>query len=86
MARVAQVAHELAGLSDSGAARLTLCRGAVRVTQAHAGGLWEPDHDAVRLRLTRKHLHRTRSGHGLGRGHLKRCLSGVRYRQTRHGE
>jgi len=52
MARVAQVAHELAGLSDSGAARLALCRGAVRVTQAHAGGLWEPDPDVTRLRLT----------------------------------
>ncbi len=52
MARVAQVAHELAGLSDSGAARLALCRGAVRVTQAQAGGLWEPDHDEMRLRLT----------------------------------
>lgn len=32
----------------------------------------------------RQHLHRTRSGHALGRGHLKRCLSGVRYRHTRY--
>jgi diguanylate cyclase (GGDEF)-like protein len=52
MAEVAEVAHELAGLSDSSAARLALCKGAARVTQAHAAGLWEPDIDGACLRLT----------------------------------
>lgn len=52
MARVTELAHELAGLSDSGSARQALCGGAVRVTQADAGALWEPDSGGTSLRLT----------------------------------
>jgi diguanylate cyclase (GGDEF)-like protein len=42
MARVTEVAHELAGLSDSAAARPALCEAAARVTQADGACLWEP--------------------------------------------
>ena len=52
LARVAQFAHELAGLSDSELARQALCEGAVRVTQARAGALWEPDGTGIGLRVT----------------------------------
>lgn len=52
MARVAEVAHELAALSDAGAGRIALCRGAVRVTDALAVTLWEPSGDASGLRMT----------------------------------
>jgi len=52
MARVNELAHELAGLTDGGAARVALCRGAVRVTQAVRGVLWEPSRDGTGLRIT----------------------------------
>jgi diguanylate cyclase (GGDEF)-like protein len=52
MAYVAEVAHELAGLSDSAAARPELCRGAARVTDADAGALWEPGGDRSGLHVT----------------------------------
>lgn len=42
MGRVIAVAHELAGLSDSAAARPALCEAAARVTQATTAVLWEP--------------------------------------------
>ncbi len=49
LASVANLAHELAGLADSGAARLALCEGALRVTQAQRSVLWEPAQDSVRV-------------------------------------
>ena len=52
MARVAAVAHELAGLSDSTSSRLTLCAGAVRVTRADQGALWEPGPGRNGVRVT----------------------------------
>jgi diguanylate cyclase (GGDEF)-like protein len=52
MARVTAVAHELAGLSESAAGRTAICRGAVRITQADYGALWEPGAGSDDLRLT----------------------------------
>jgi diguanylate cyclase (GGDEF)-like protein len=49
LARVAGLAHELAGMTDSGMARLALCEGAVRVTKAGRGVLWEPSEDGIRV-------------------------------------
>ena len=51
MASVAEVAHELAGLSESQAARSGLCRAAMGVTGADRAALWEPAGDGVGLRL-----------------------------------
>lgn len=47
---VAEVAHELAGLSESGAARTAICRTAARVTGADGTSLWEPAGDGTGLR------------------------------------
>lgn len=52
MARVTELAHQLAEVSDSAAARQALCSGTVRVTHAQAGALWEPDSHGTGLRLT----------------------------------
>jgi diguanylate cyclase (GGDEF)-like protein len=52
MARVTDLAHELAALSDGPAARRALCEGALRVTLAHHSTLWEPTADGGRLRAT----------------------------------
>jgi diguanylate cyclase (GGDEF)-like protein len=52
MGRVIAVAHELAGLSDSAAARPALCEAAARVTQAEAAILWEPSADGTSLHAT----------------------------------
>jgi diguanylate cyclase (GGDEF)-like protein len=49
MGRVIAVAHELAGLSDSAAARPALCEAAARVTQAATAVLWEPSADGTSL-------------------------------------
>jgi diguanylate cyclase (GGDEF)-like protein len=49
MGRVIAVAHELAGLSDSAAARPALCSAAARVTEAAAAVLWEPGADGRSL-------------------------------------
>jgi diguanylate cyclase (GGDEF)-like protein len=52
MARVAAVAHELAGMTDSNAGRRTLCDGAVQVTQARQAKLWEVELQGGDLQLT----------------------------------
>jgi diguanylate cyclase (GGDEF)-like protein len=52
MGRLVELAHELAALSDGGEARLALCNGAVLVTQAHSGALWEASDDGTSLVLT----------------------------------
>jgi diguanylate cyclase (GGDEF)-like protein len=52
MARVTELAHELAELSDSGKARQALCTGAVRVTRAASGALWEPEAQGAALELS----------------------------------
>ncbi len=52
MARVASVAHELAGLSESVSARSAVCSAAARVTNAEGVALWEPAADGVGLLLT----------------------------------
>ena len=52
MERVAVVAHELAGLSESEAARSGLCAAATRVTGADRAVLWEPAEDGVGLRVS----------------------------------
>jgi hypothetical protein len=45
MALITELAHELSAVSDSAAARQALCAGALRVTQATHGVLWEPGAD-----------------------------------------
>jgi diguanylate cyclase (GGDEF)-like protein len=52
MGQVVEMAHELAGISDGDEARLALCNGAVGVTGAHSGALWEPSDDRTSLVLT----------------------------------
>ena len=52
MARVASVAHELAGLSESDSARPAVCSAAARVTNAEGAALWEPAADGAGLLLT----------------------------------
>jgi diguanylate cyclase (GGDEF)-like protein len=52
MARVTDLAHELAALSDGLAARRSLCEGALRVTLAHDSVLWEPAGAENRLRAS----------------------------------
>ena len=52
MERVARVAHELAGLSESRAARAALCRAAAGVAGADRTALWEPGDDGIGLRLS----------------------------------
>ena len=52
MESVAEVSHELAGLSDSRAARTALCRAATGVTGADHATLWEPTDDGIALRLS----------------------------------
>src|SRR5205085_5408675 len=52
MAKIAQVAHELAGVSDSAAARPALCAAAAQVTRAEGVALWEPTSDGSALMLT----------------------------------
>jgi diguanylate cyclase (GGDEF)-like protein len=49
MATVAAVAHELAALSESDAAREALCAAAARVTGAASVALWEPMSDGAGL-------------------------------------
>jgi diguanylate cyclase (GGDEF)-like protein len=49
MARVTDLAHELAALSDAPAARRALCEGALRVTLARESVLWEPTSAENRL-------------------------------------
>jgi diguanylate cyclase (GGDEF)-like protein len=51
MESVAEVAHELAGLSESRAARAALCRAAAGVTDADRTVLWEPTEDGIALRV-----------------------------------
>lgn len=52
MGRVAGMAHELASMSDSGAARPALCEASARVTAAEGVALWEPTPDGTALRLS----------------------------------
>ncbi len=52
MARVTDLAHELAALSDGPAARRALCEGALRVTLAQDSVLWEPTAAENRLRAS----------------------------------
>jgi diguanylate cyclase (GGDEF)-like protein len=52
MARVTELAHELAALSDGPAARRSLCDGALRVTLAHDSVLWEPTGAENQLRAS----------------------------------
>lgn len=52
MSQLTELAHELAGLSDPGRARLALCEGAARVTHAAGGSLWEPGDSGTDLLLT----------------------------------
>jgi diguanylate cyclase (GGDEF)-like protein len=52
MSAVAEVAHELAGVSDTGAARPALCAAAAKVTRAVGVALWEPTSDGSALQLT----------------------------------
>jgi diguanylate cyclase (GGDEF)-like protein len=52
MTRVAGVAHELAGLSQSDSARPAMCSAAARVTNAEGAALWEPSPDGAGLLLT----------------------------------
>jgi diguanylate cyclase (GGDEF)-like protein len=52
MARVAELAHELAGVSQSAAARPALCRAAARVTGADGIALWELTSDGSGLART----------------------------------
>jgi diguanylate cyclase (GGDEF)-like protein len=52
MARVAGLAHELAGLSESASARPAVCSAAARVTNAGGAALWEPGADGAGLLLT----------------------------------
>ena len=52
MTTVAEVAHELAGISDTGAARPALCAAAAKVTRAVGVALWEPTPDGSALQLT----------------------------------
>lgn len=52
MAQLAGVAHELAGLSESVAARAAVCSAAARVTNAEGAALWEPSADGAGLLLT----------------------------------
>jgi diguanylate cyclase (GGDEF)-like protein len=49
MARVAGLAHELAGVSQSAAARPALCQAAARLTHADGVALWEPTPDGSGL-------------------------------------
>jgi diguanylate cyclase (GGDEF)-like protein len=52
MARVTELAHELAALSDGPAARRSLCEGALRVTLACDSVLWEPTGPENQLRAS----------------------------------
>ncbi|HUZ28370.1 MAG TPA: GGDEF domain-containing protein [Solirubrobacteraceae bacterium] len=52
MARVADLAHELSGVSESAAARPALCHAAARVTHADGIALWEPIPDGSGLART----------------------------------
>ena len=52
MALITELAHELTAVSDSAAARQALCEGALRVTQATHGVLWEPGADHPGLIVT----------------------------------
>ena len=52
MESVAEVAHELAGLSETRAAGAALCRAAAGVTGADRTALWEPADDGITLRLS----------------------------------
>ena len=52
MARVTDLAHELAGVSDGPAARRALCEGALRVTLAQDSVLWEPNPTGARLQAS----------------------------------
>jgi diguanylate cyclase (GGDEF)-like protein len=58
MAQVTELAHELAGISDVGAARRALCAGVTRVTNADRVLFWEPGGDGTELTRT------AASGHG----------------------
>ena len=51
LATVAQVAHELAALSDGDVAREALCEAAARVTGAESVVLWEPMSDGAGLHV-----------------------------------
>ena len=51
MAAAADVAHELARLSDSSEARAAICRTAARVTGADGVALWEPSPDGTGLQV-----------------------------------
>ena len=52
LSTVAEVAHELARLSDSVTARPAVCAAAARVTRADTVALWEPSSDGASLVLT----------------------------------
>ena len=47
-----ELGHELAGLSEPAAVRLAICQGAVRITGAGRGFLWEPTGEGGPLRVT----------------------------------
>ena len=52
MTRLAELAHDLAGVADSGAARPRVCAAAARVMAATSVTLWEPTADGASLTLT----------------------------------
>ncbi|HEY3728394.1 MAG TPA: GGDEF domain-containing protein [Solirubrobacteraceae bacterium] len=52
MARLTELGHELAGLSDPTAVRLAVCQGAIAVNRASRCVLWEPHRDGSGLRVT----------------------------------
>jgi diguanylate cyclase (GGDEF)-like protein len=52
MTRVAEVAHQLAGVSDTATARPALCAATAQVTRADGVALWEPTPDGSALTLT----------------------------------
>jgi len=52
MAQIADLAHELAAVSDSAGARRALCEAAARLTHALGAALWEPSTEGGTLVLT----------------------------------
>jgi diguanylate cyclase (GGDEF)-like protein len=52
MATIAEVAHELARVSDSAGARSGVCIAAARLTQADTAAIWEPSPGGATLEMT----------------------------------
>jgi diguanylate cyclase (GGDEF)-like protein len=72
MARVTDLAHELAALSDAPAARRALCEGALRVTLARESVLWEPTTAKNQLRASA-----SAGGSPATHGHAREASSGA---------